>query len=136
MCGIAGIVSHGSPVSASVLAAMNRTLIHRGPDDGGEWTSADGQVGLANRRLAILDLSPAGHQPMVSGDGTCWLTFNGEIYNYVELRRDLSSHGHAFRTHTDTEVILAAYAQWGEQCVERFNGMFAFAPWDARRGVL
>lgn len=136
MCGIAGILSFGGPVSPPLLSAMNATLVHRGPDDGGEWMSADQRVGLANRRLAILDLSAAGHQPMASPDGSCWLAFNGEIYNYVELRRDLISRGHHFRTQTDTEVILAAYAEWGEHCVERFNGMFAFAIWDARRSVL
>lgn len=136
MCGIAGIVGFGAPISAQILAAMNRTLVHRGPDDGGEWVSPKGDIGLANRRLAILDLSAAGHQPMASQDGSCRLTFNGEIYNYVELRRDLVSRGHVFRTQTDTEVILAAYAEWGGHCVERFNGMFAFAIWDARRSVL
>jgi len=136
MCGIAGILGFGRPVSAQVLAAMNRTLVHRGPDDGGEWISPDGQVGLANRRLAILDLSPAGHQPMSSLDGAQWLAFNGEIYNYLELRQDLATRGHLFRTHTDTEVVLAGYSEWGERCVEQFNGMFAFAIWDARREVL
>jgi asparagine synthase (glutamine-hydrolysing) len=115
---------------------MNQTLVHRGPDDGGEWISPDGCVGLANRRLAILDLSPAGHQPMSSPDGAQWLAFNGEIYNYLELREELATRGHVFRTHTDTEVVLASYREWGERCVERFNGMFAFAIWDAGRDVL
>ncbi len=136
MCGIAGIVSPAIPVSLPLLAAMNHTLVHRGPNDGGEWVSSDGRVGLASRRLAILDLSAAGHQPMTSFDGALTVTYNGEIYNYVELRDELRSRGHVFRTHTDTEVILAAYAEWGEHAVERFNGMFAFALWDARRGRL
>src|SRR5579863_106197 len=136
MCGIAGIVSFEAPASMDVLKAMNQRIVHRGPDDGGEWLSTDGRIGLANRRLAIIDLSPAGHQPMLSPDGSRCLAFNGEIYNYRELRRELASLGQVFRTQTDTEVILAAYAQWGEASVEHFNGMFAFALWDARRDVL
>jgi asparagine synthase (glutamine-hydrolysing) len=136
MCGIAGIVGFRAPVSPDLLAAMNSRLVHRGPDDGGQWMSADGEIGLASRRLAILDLSAAGHQPMSSPDGKLWLAFNGEIYNYVELRAELVSHGHAFRTQTDTEVVLASYAQWGEACVQKFNGMFGLAIWDSRREVL
>ena len=136
MCGIAGIVGFGGPVSRDLLENMNRRLIHRGPDDGGEWVSETGDVGLANRRLAILDVSPAGHQPMHSPDGRLAIAYNGEIYNYVELRDELASLGERFRSHSDTEVILAAYARWGEACVERFNGMFAFALWDAANGRL
>jgi asparagine synthase (glutamine-hydrolysing) len=136
MCGIAGIVTTDAPVDVSLVAAMNHALIHRGPDDGGEWVDSTGRVALANRRLAILDRTAAGHQPMLSANGAFCLVFNGEIYNYLELRDQLVSLGHRFRTHTDTEVVLVAYEQWGEACVERFNGMFAFALWDARRRQL
>lgn len=136
MCGIAGIVSFRGRVDAELLLAMNAMLVHRGPDDGGEWTSSDERAGLANRRLAILDLTPAGHQPMLTADASLAIAFNGEIYNYVELRDELAGRGRTFRTHTDTEVILEAYAEWGPQCVERFNGMFAFAIWDAAKRQL
>jgi asparagine synthase (glutamine-hydrolysing) len=133
MCGIAGIVSTEAPVDVSLVAAMNHALIHRGPDDAGEWLDSTGRVALASRRLAILDRTQAGHQPMVSANGMLCLVFNGEIYNYVELRDQLAAVGHRFRTHTDTEVLLVAYEQWGLECVERFNGMFAFALWDSQR---
>ena len=132
MCGIAGLVSSGQPLDLNQLQAMSRMLVHRGPDDHGEWMTADGLVGLASRRLAILDLTPAGHQPMLSADGTLALVYNGELYNYLELRQELIGQGRRFRSQTDTEVILEAYAEWGEGCVARFNGMFAFAIWDAR----
>ena len=133
MCGIAGAVSFGPPLDLTRLQAMSRMLVHRGPDDHGEWIAADGLVGLASRRLAILDLTPAGHQPMLSADGTLALVYNGELYNYLELRQELTARGHQFLSQTDTEVILEAYAEWGDGCVERFNGMFAFAIWDARQ---
>jgi asparagine synthase (glutamine-hydrolysing) len=129
MCGIAGLIEFAGPASRGLLAAMNDRLSHRGPDDHGEWV--EGHVGLANRRLAILDLSAAGHQPMQTADGRFCVAYNGEIYNYVELRSELAASGHRFITSTDTEVLLASYAEWGERCVERFNGMFAFAIWDA-----
>jgi asparagine synthase (glutamine-hydrolysing) len=129
MCGIAGLIEFERNASPELLSGMNDRLAHRGPDDHGQWIS--GQVGLANRRLAILDLSSAGHQPMATCDDRYCVAYNGEIYNYVELRAELGELGHRFVTSTDTEVLLAAYAQWGEQCVERFNGMFAFALWDA-----
>src|SRR5688572_19398945 len=129
MCGIAGLIEFAGPASRGLVAAMNDRLIHRGPDDYGEWV--EGHVGLANRRLAILDLTAAGHQPMQTADGRFCVAYNGEIYNYVELRSELAACGHRFITSTDTEVLLAAYAEWGERCVERFNGMFAFAIWDA-----
>jgi asparagine synthase (glutamine-hydrolysing) len=148
MCGLCGVFNlDGAPVPPGVVQAMNAELAHRGPDDAGEifinartgeWTDSsrsrvegDGyDVGLANRRLAILDLSPAGHQPMVRGD--LILVYNGEVYNYVELARELRSLGHTFRGGSDTEVILAAYDQWGLACFERFNGMFALALYDGR----
>jgi asparagine synthase (glutamine-hydrolysing) len=109
-------------------------LAHRGPDGDGVWTS--GPVGLGHRRLAIIDLSPAGRQPMHSSDGRLTITFNGEIYNFLELRRELEAGGHAFRSRSDTEVMLAAYRQWGTSCVTRFRGMFAFALWDAHERSL
>lgn len=109
---------------------------HRGPDDAGEWWSANGCVGIAHRRLAVLDLSPAGHQPMQDAGGDLCIVFNGEIYNFADLRRDLAAQGHAFRTGSDTEVILAAYREWGTECLARLNGMFAFALYDGRRRQL
>lgn len=137
MCGIAGVVfgdaARGAVPAAAAAAAMASTLSHRGPDDAGAWESADGRVGLAHRRLSIIDLSPLGHNPMSGEDGRLWITFNGEIYNFLELRRELEASGYRFRSHTDTEVILGAYARWGTDCVDRLVGMFAFAIWDGPR---
>jgi asparagine synthase (glutamine-hydrolysing) len=110
---------------------MGDVIAHRGPD--GEGQHADGPVGFVNRRLAIIDPTPAGAMPMASGDGRYWITYNGEVYNFGDLRRELEAAGHRFRSHTDTEVVLNAYATWGPACVERFNGMFAFAIWDSER---
>jgi len=109
---------------------MAAILRHRGPDGGG--VHLDGELGLANQRLAIVDPTPAGDQPMGLAERDLWLTYNGEIHNYVELRRELEAAGAAFRTHTDTEVVLHAYAIWGAECFERFNGMWALALWDGR----
>jgi asparagine synthase (glutamine-hydrolysing) len=106
---------------------MRDAMRHRGPDDAGEWWSADGRVGFAHRRLSILDLSPLGHQPMLTDDGRVVVTFNGEIYNFAELKAELQHLGYAFRSHSDTEVILQAYRAWGTGCVTRLRGMFAFA---------
>src|SRR5207244_2063956 len=120
MCGIAGLVSAVGArrgVAAATAASMASTLSHRGPDDTGVWESDDGTVALSHRRLSIIDLSPLGHNPMPWDDGRLWITFNGEIYNFLELRQELESAGHRFRSHTDTEVMLAAYDQWGLQCV-------------------
>lgn len=128
MCGIAGLWGRASH---PVLEAMLAQIAHRGPD--GSGVEISGGIGLGHRRLAIIDLSPAGRQPMASSDRSVWITFNGEIYNYRELRRELQSRGHAFRSSSDTEVIIAAYREWGERCVERLNGMFAFAIWDSSR---
>jgi asparagine synthase (glutamine-hydrolysing) len=113
---------------------MTRVIAHRGPDDEGTWV--EGPVGLGNRRLAIIDLSPAGHQPMADGDGSLVITYNGELYNFRELRGELERLGHRFSSHTDTEVVLRAYKAWGPRCLERFNGMFGFAIWDGRRREL
>ncbi len=134
MCGIAGIVGTGSSAQREVLETMSATIAHRGPDGSGVWVSAD--AALAHRRLSIVDLSSAGRQPMSYAEERFHVTFNGEIYNHVELRSQLEALGHSFHTRTDTEVLLAAYAQWGEACVNRFNGMWAFAIWDARERTL
>ncbi len=111
-------------------------MLHRGPDDAGEWWSTDGCVGLGHRRLAIIDLSPAGHQPMLDVTGELAITFNGEIYNFVDLRQELLAKGYVFQTHSDTEVILVAYREWGTDCLSHLNGMFVFALYDARQRKL
>jgi asparagine synthase (glutamine-hydrolysing) len=135
MCGIAVVVGlDGAPVDAGRLERMADVLAHRGPDDSGVLTA--GPVGLGFRRLSILDLSAAGHQPMSTEDGQVVVVFNGEIYNFVELRRELESLGHSFRSSGDTEVLLRAYLQWGKECLPRLNGMWAFAIYDKRRGVV
>jgi asparagine synthase (glutamine-hydrolysing) len=132
MCGISGVVNCGD---RETLARMTHVLAHRGPDDSGLWDRKlpDGSyIGLGSRRLAILDLSPLGHMPMCNQDRTIWITYNGEIYNFAELRAELESKGHSFASHTDTEVILHLYEQEGADCVKRLNGMFAFAICDLR----
>jgi asparagine synthase (glutamine-hydrolysing) len=135
MCGIAGILS-ASRANADAVSAMNDAQRYRGPDGAGLWVSPDGAVALGHRRLAIVDLTEGGRQPMLSPERGLAITFNGEIYNYVELRERLSGLGHSFRTTSDTEVLLAAYAEWGAECLAELNGMFAFAIWDERRRVL
>src|SRR5687768_16681533 len=135
MCGIAGQLRFdNAPVDPALIARLGLGLVHRGPDDGGEWTS--GPIGLASRRLAVIDLSPRGHQPMRTPDGAITIAFNGEIYNFAALRRDLEARGHRFQSNTDTETILWAYAEYGPACVTRLSGMFAFAIWDERRRQL
>ncbi len=129
MCGIAGILNFdGRPVLEGELRAMTHAIAHRGPD--GEGIYANGPLGLGHRRLAILDLSDTGRQPMSFADGRYWIVYNGEVYNFVELRRELEARGYAFRSTGDTEVVLAAYDCWGSDCLSRFNGMWAFAIWD------
>jgi asparagine synthase (glutamine-hydrolysing) len=130
MCGIAGIVETAKPVDVRLAEEMTKVLDHRGPDDSGVWTDPDMRVSLGHRRLAILDLSPLGHQPMSTPDGKLTIVFNGEIYNFQEIRADLEKRGSTFRSGSDTEVILAAYRIWGPACLQRFVGMFAFAIWD------
>jgi asparagine synthase (glutamine-hydrolysing) len=132
MCGISGVVNCGD---RETLARMTHVQAYRGPDDSGLWEKKfpDGSyVGLGSRRLAILDLSPGGHMPMCNPDRTVWITYNGEIYNFAELRRELESKGHRFSSHSDTEVLLHLYEQEGPDCVKRLNGMFAFAICDLR----
>jgi asparagine synthase (glutamine-hydrolysing) len=131
MCGLSGIVRLGAPPETEAVEAMAAELDHRGPDGRGSFAAPG--VAFAFRRLAIIDLSEAGAQPFGSEDGRLQLMHNGEIYNYRELRRELESKGHRFRSATDTEVILHAYREWGERCVERFNGMWAFALWEEER---
>lgn len=131
MCGIAGIVNlDGEPVSPPVLREMTKAIEHRGPDGEGHWI--EGNVGLGHRRLSIIDLSEAGKQPMQTSDGRWLISYNGEIYNYRELRADLSAKGYIFRSRTDTEVLLYALAEWGARGLDRLNGMFAFALWDRK----
>ncbi|MGE3401256.1 MAG: asparagine synthase (glutamine-hydrolyzing) [Vicinamibacterales bacterium] len=130
MCGIAGVLSvRGDAVALPLLRRMTDALAHRGPNGDGHY--ADGPVGLGHRRLAVIDLSPAGHQPMANESGDVVLTYNGEIYNFQALRVELEARGHRFHSRTDSEVVVHAYEEWGDRCVERFNGMFAFALWDA-----
>lgn len=129
MCGVAGIISDKNPeFNRERVQLMLNSLIHRGPDDEGIWQAE--QVTLGHRRLSIIDLSKAGHQPMVNQSGYFCLTYNGEIYNYLELREELQKSGYEFQSHSDSEVILYAYEQWGADCVKRFNGMWAFAIWN------
>lgn len=135
MCGICGKLNFDRErgVSPALLKAMADTIMHRGPDDEGYYTS--GPVGFGFRRLSIIDLS-LGHQPLANEDNSVWIVFNGEIYNYQELRKDLIGRGHAFKTQTDTEVIVHLYEEYGEGCVEKLRGMFGFAIWDERRETL
>src|SRR4051794_13627043 len=131
MCGIAGMVARqggGVPPSLEALQRMAGALHHRGPDEFGVYR--DARAGLAHARLSIIDLS-TGQQPLSNEDGELWVVFNGEIFNYVELRAELVALGHRFRTQSDTEVIVHAYEAWGDGCFERFNGQFAIALWHA-----
>ena len=137
MCGIVGIVARQSSVAPEVLERATQSLAHRGPDDSGtiilrEDAAEPIEVGLGNRRLAILDLSPLGHQPMQDPATGNWIVYNGEIYNFSEIRARLGREGVRFRSHSDTEVVLKAYGRWGEHCLRELRGMFAFAIWDPR----
>ncbi len=135
MCGIAGEYCYnGGKPDRQLLAAMSDRLFHRGPD--GEGLHVNGSAGLVHRRLAIIDLSPEGLQPMANEDNSLWLVFNGEIYNFIELRKELVDKGHTFHSKSDTEVILHAYEEWGHDCLNRFNGMWAFALWDDNKQEL
>jgi asparagine synthase (glutamine-hydrolysing) len=136
MCGIAGHYSPDRKIDGEAFKNFLNSLTHRGPDGFGISSLDGGRFLLGHRRLAILDTGEGGRQPMSSRDGRFTITFNGEIYNFLELRRDLELLGYSFLTNSDTEVILAAYAQWGEKCQERFNGMWAFAIWDQKERIL
>lgn len=138
MCGICGAFAFNDSFACDerVLVAMRDTMVHRGPDDAGVWRSPSGRAGLGHRRLSIVDVSPAGHQPMGNEDGSVWVAFNGEIYNHAELREELQARGHTYRSHCDTETIVHLYEEEGERCVERLDGMFALAIWDERRHEL
>ena len=141
VCGISGTVVFDQSdfrVTASYIERMRDTMTHRGPDGAGMWISTDGRVGLGHRRLSIIDLSNAAAQPMPNEDETLWVSFNGEIYNHGDIRRELGTVGrHVWRTdHSDTEVILHAFEQWGIDCLTKFRGMFAIALWDVKRREL
>ncbi|MCE9518303.1 MAG: asparagine synthase (glutamine-hydrolyzing) [Verrucomicrobia bacterium] len=141
MCGIAGFFGSPGQRAANALAttvrAMTDAIVHRGPDDGGLWVDDANGVALGHRRLSILDLSPEGHQPMLSADGRYVIVFNGEVYNFQDLRSELLAKGHNFRGHSDTEIMLAAFLEWGVvESTKKFNGMFAFALWDRQDRVL
>jgi asparagine synthase (glutamine-hydrolysing) len=133
MCGIAGVVGPGA---RAALPAMLDRIAHRGPDDEGTWHDDARQVALAHRRLSIIDPTPAGHQPMSGAGGRLQMVYNGEVYNFAELRAELEALGERFQSHTDTEVIVAGYARWGAEVLPRLRGMFAFALWDAEAGEL
>lgn len=135
MCGLVGILNFDKePVSPVVLRRMTDIIAHRGPD--GEGSYIDSELGLGHRRLAIIDLSPSGHQPMMSRDKRHIISYNGELYNFIELRVELESLGYQFRSRSDTEVLLYALAEWGDSVFERLNGMFAFAFWDSKKREL
>ncbi|HEV2397077.1 MAG TPA: asparagine synthase (glutamine-hydrolyzing) [Candidatus Sulfotelmatobacter sp.] len=141
MCGIFGIVAQNAAVPAGVLERGTQSLAHRGPDDSGTILLRDSapvptEIGLGNRRLAILDLSPLAHQPMHDAETRNWIVYNGEIYNFREIRSELETLGKTFVSHSDTEVLLKAYAQWGRDCLAKLRGMFAFAIWDANQHLL
>jgi asparagine synthase (glutamine-hydrolysing) len=140
MCGICGILATSPSFDASedTVVAMRDTMVHRGPDDAGadSWSSDSRRVAFGHRRLSIVDLSPAGHNPMPNEDESVWITFNGEIYNHRALRAELEAKGHRYRSHTDTETIIHLYEEEGPRCVERLQGMFAIAIWDGRRQEL
>lgn len=133
MCGIFGIVAQNAPIPDGVLDRATNSLAHRGPDDTGTILLRDGatEIGLGNRRLAILDLSPLAHQPMHDAETGNWMVYNGELYNFRDVRLELEQAGDHFVSQSDTEVLLRAYARWGRDCVSKFRGMFAFAIWDA-----
>jgi asparagine synthase (glutamine-hydrolysing) len=137
MCGISGIYNlNNNPVSLETLKRFTDSMVHRGPDGAGYELFDNETLGLGQRRLSILDLSESGKQPMSYADGRYWITYNGEIFNFIEVKEELQQLGYAFKSDTDTEVILAAYAQWGKACLDKFNGMWAFVIWDEQEKTL
>jgi asparagine synthase (glutamine-hydrolysing) len=140
MCGIGGVYDYGyasrPEINPDLLTRMSDAIVHRGPDDAGYHISRNGACGLTFRRLAIVDLSPAGHQPMTTLDSRYTLVFNGEIYNHLDIRKELEEKGYSYRSHSDTETILYAYQEWGESCLAKFLGMFAIAIWDEEKQEL
>ena len=136
MCGILGFASSQAVKNKNEILKGGQLLNHRGPDDSGEWVSLDGKVGLSHRRLSIVDLSAKGRQPMSDSTNRFKIVFNGEIYNYKELFDKFSSKGYEFHSKSDTEVILASYIEWGENCTSHLNGMFAFAIFDSKKNTL
>jgi asparagine synthase (glutamine-hydrolysing) len=138
MCGIAGIVAlgEGQPVDERLAKRMADVIAHRGPDDAGVYLSPDRRAALANRRLAIIDLSPAGHQPMSNADGTLWIAYNGEVYNHADHRPGIEARGYTFRSTSDTEAILRLYEEYGPPALEKLRGMFALAIWDEHKREL
>ncbi len=133
MCGIAGTVGVETP---DVVREMSGALVHRGPDDSGLFFDGGALVALAHRRLSIIDVTSSGHQPMSNGGGRYEIVFNGEVYNFRELRKELEGSGHRFTSQSDTEVVLAAWSEWGDAALSRFRGMFAFAIWDREKREL
>ena len=136
MCGIAGQINFNKQVDAKNIIAMTEAIRHRGPDGDGVYLNKKKTVGFGHRRLSFLDLTEAGKQPMTNEDGSLWITYNGEIYNYLELRSILESCGHKFHSHTDTEVILLGYEEWGTEVLRKLKGMFAFGIWDEKKQEL
>ena len=138
MCGIYGYLTSKRSIDPRILRSMGDTLRHRGPDDEGEMIGEDGDlcVGFGHQRLSIIDLSPAGRQPMSNEDGSIWITYNGEIYNFIALREELERKGHRFKSSSDTEVVIHLYEELGIRCLEKMNGMFAFALWDRHKKTL
>ncbi len=136
MCGIVGYIARKGKVNPETLRSMRDELAHRGPDDAGIYINENEKVGLAHRRLSIIDLTKKGRQPMSDNSGSVWIVFNGEIYNFREIRKELEDLGYLFNSKTDTEVVINAYKEWGIECVYKFNGMFAFVIYDAKMGKL
>jgi asparagine synthase (glutamine-hydrolysing) len=136
MCGIVGLISLNQSINRSRFNSMRDTMPYRGPDSQGLWIDDDAKVGLGHLRLSIIDPTPAGHQPRVDTDSNCVISYNGEVYNYLEIRKELEMKGHAFETESDTEVVLKAYIEYGHRCLEHFNGMFAIAIWDGNKKEL
>ena len=135
MCGIIGEIS-SERIDIEKFIQMRDELKHRGPDDAGLYINEKGNVVLGHRRLSIIDLTSSGREPMTNEDNDVWLTFNGEIYYYKELREELIKKGHRFKSRTDAEVVIHAYEQWGVDCLKKLRGMFAFAIWDEKANKL